>query len=121
MIHSPEIRPTPSTMVSERKLDSTVNILRDALANVTKVNGSSDDVYVRNCITSLKTKTKNYEVANHALVTRKKQTGHVHAAEQLVEIRLGIVHRDSYEAVKLLNSRLIALGHERCSSFEYTG
>ena len=33
-----------------------------------------------------------------------------------MEIRLGIVHRDSYEAVKLLNSRLIALGHERCSS-----
>ena len=33
----------------------------------------------------------------------------------MVEVRLGIVHRDSYEAVKLLNSRLIALGHERCS------
>ena len=33
-----------------------------------------------------------------------------------MEIRLGIVDRDSSEAVKLLNSRLITLGHERCSS-----
>ena len=73
------------------------------------MNGCSDDVYILNFITSLKTKTKNYEVANHALVTRKEQTGHVHAAEQLVEIQLGIVHRDSCEGVKLLNSRLIAL------------
>ena len=95
MIRLPETRPTPFTVVLERELDSTENILRDSLADVTKVNGSSDDVYVRNCITSLKTKTKNYEIANHALVTRKKQTGHIPAAEQLVEIRLGKVHRDS--------------------------
>ena len=40
----------------------------------------------------------------------------MHAAEQLAEIGRGIVHRDSCEVVKLLNSRLIALGHERCSS-----
>ena len=33
-----------------------------------------------------------------------------------MEIRLCKVHRDSYEAVKILNSRLIGLGHERCSS-----
>ena len=84
-------------MVLERELDLTENILRDLLANVAKMNGSSNYVYIRNCITSftsLKTKTKKYEVANQALVPRKKQTGHVHAAEQLVEIRLGIVHRD---------------------------
>ena len=62
-----------------------------------------------------------YEVSNHALVTRKMQIGHVHAAEKLVEIRLGILHRDSYEAVNLLNSSLIALGHERCSSLHGSG
>ena len=33
-----------------------------------------------------------------------------------MESRLDILYRDSYEAVKLLNSRLVALGHERCSS-----
>ena len=80
------------------------------------MNGSSDDVYIRNYITSLKSKIEKYEVVNHALVTRKEQTGHVHAAEHLIEIILGIIHRDSYEVVKLLNSRMIALGHERCSS-----
>ena len=95
MIRSPETRPTPSTVVLERKLNSTENILRDSLANVTKMNGSSDEVYIRNCITSFKTKTKSYEVANHALVTRKKPTYHVHAAKNLVEIRLGLVRRDS--------------------------
>ena len=33
-----------------------------------------------------------------------------------MESRLNIVHRVSYEVVKLLSSRLVALGHERCSS-----
>ena len=47
MIRSPEKRPTPSTMVLERKLDTMENMLRDALANVTKVNGSSNDVLFR--------------------------------------------------------------------------
>ena len=117
MIQSAETRPNPSTVMLEHVVVTTENILRNALAYVTKVNGSSNDVYIRICITSLSTETKNYEeVANHAVVTRKKQTGHVHAAEQLVEFRLGIVHRDSCEAGKLLNSRLIMLGHERCSS-----
>ena len=55
-------------------------------------------------------------MANRALITRKKQTGHVLAAEQIAESRLDIVHPDSYKAVKLLSSRLVALGHERCSS-----
>ena len=52
-------------------------------------------VYICICITPLKTKTKNYEVANHVLVTHKEETGHVHAAEQKVAIRLGIVQRES--------------------------
>ena len=116
MICSPKTRQNPSTVVLEHELVTTENILRNALTTVTKLNGSSDDVYIRNCIMSLKTKTKNYEVANHALVTRKQRTSYVHAAGQLVEIRLGIVHRDSCEALKLLNSRLIAIGYERCSS-----
>ena len=68
-------------MVLERELVSMENILRNSLANVSKVKSSSHYIYIRNYITSLKTKTKNNKVANHALVTRKKQTGHVHAAE----------------------------------------
>ena len=115
----------------ERELDLTENILRDSFANVARVSGSSDDVHVRSFIASLKIKTRNYEVANHPLVTRRKQTGHVHEAEQLVESRLNIVHPDSYEAVKLLNSRLVVLGpsdvpvcmfliHRRTGSHETT-
>ena len=38
-----------------------------------------------------------------------------------METRLGIVHRYSCEAVKLLNSLLIALGHEQCSSLHGSG
>ena len=37
MFRSSETRLTPSTVVLERELDSTENILRDALAKVTKV------------------------------------------------------------------------------------
>ena len=116
MFRTPETRPTLSTMVLGHELVRTENILLNALATVTKVNSSSNDIYICNCITPLKIKTKIYEVANHALVIRNKQPGHVHAAEQWVEVRLGIVHRDSSEVVNLLNSRLIAVGHERCSS-----
>ena len=94
MISSPEARQALSTTVLEHELVMTENVLRDALAYATKVNGSSDDVYIRNSITCLKTKANNYEVANHALVTRKEQTGHVQNTEHLVEIRLGIVHQD---------------------------
>ena len=100
----------------ERELDSTEVTLRDALANVTNISGSSDDVHIRDFITSLKTKTKNYEVANHALIIRRRHIGNTHEADQLVESRLEIVHRDSYQVVKLLNSRLVTLGYERCSS-----
>ena len=77
---------------------------------------SLDDIHIRSFIASLKTKTKNYEVTNHALVTRRSHTGHVHEAEQLVESKLDIVHRDSYQAVELPNSRLVRLGHEEGSS-----
>ena len=34
----------------------------------------------------------------------------------MIETRFKIVHRDAYDAVKLLNSRLIALGQDACSS-----
>ena len=71
MICSPKTRQNPSTVVLEHELVTTENILRDAIAFVTKVSGSSDDVYIRNFITSLKTKTTNYEVADHTLVTLK--------------------------------------------------
>ena len=118
MIRLPESRQSPSTILLEREVDSTESILRDSLAIVTSVIGSSDDVHTRKFITSLKIKTKNYEVANHALVNSRRQTGHVHAAEQLIESRLDIVHRDAYQAVKLFSSRLVTLGHERCSSLQ---
>ena len=116
MIRSPETRQSPSTILLERELDSTEVTLHDALANVTKISNSSDDVHIRGFNTSLKTKKKNYEAPNHALIVRRRHTGNIHEADQLVEIRLEIVHRDSYQAVKLLNSRLVTLGYERCSS-----
>ena len=116
MIRSPETRQSPSTILLESELDSTEAALRDALANVTKISNSSDDVHIRGFITSLKTKTKTYETANHALIVCRRHTGDIHEADQLVENRLEIVHGDSYQAVKLLNSRLVALGYERCSS-----
>ena len=117
MILSPETRQSPSTVLLEHELDSTEGILHDSLANATRVSGSSDYANIRRFIAYLKTKNKNYEVANHALVTRRRQTSHVHEAEQLVWSRLDTLHRDSYQAVKLLNSRLVTLGHEQCSSF----
>ena len=116
MIRLPETRQSPSTILLEREVDSTEGILRNTLANVTKVSGFSDEVYIRNFIASLKTKTKDYEVANHALVTGRRHTAHIHKADQLVESGLEIVHRESYQAFKLLNSRLVTLGYKRCSS-----
>ena len=94
----------------------TEGILRDTLANVTKVSISTDDIHIHGFIASLKTKTKNYEVANHVLVTRRRQTGHIHDAGQLAESRFNLVHRSSYDAIKLLNTRLVTLDHKRCSS-----
>ena len=116
MIYSPETRQSPSNILLEHEVDSTEGIPRDTLANVTKFSGSSDEVRIRRCISSLKTKTKNYEAANHALVTRRRYIGHVHEADQLVESRLDVLHRDSYQLVKFPNSRLVTLGYERCSS-----
>ena len=113
IIRSPEYRQSPSTVLLEHEVDSTEVILRDFFANVTRVSGSSDDVHIRSFIASLKTKTKNYEVANRALVACKEQTDHVRAAKHLAESRLNIVHRDSYGAVRLPNTPLVALGHER--------
>ena len=116
MVRSPKSRQSPSTVLLECEVDSTKGTLRDFLANITSAIGFTDDVHIRSFITSLKTKTKNYEVVSHALVTRRKQTGYAHDAEQLIESRLDMIHRDSYQAVKLLHSRLVTLGHEQYSS-----
>ena len=104
MIRSHETRPSLTITVVENELITAEILLRNSLTSVAKVNSSFDGIYNRNCVTSLITK-KNYEVATCALISRKEQTSHVRAAEQLAESRLDIVHRNSYEAVKLLNSR----------------
>ena len=50
------------------------------------------------------------------LPLEKKQYGNELESEQMIETRFNIVHRDTYDAVKLLNSRLMALGQDACSS-----
>ena len=40
----------------------------------------------------------------------------VHGAEPLAESSFSIVHRGSYDVIKMLKSRLVTLGHEPCSS-----
>ena len=92
MIRSPETQQSPSTILLERELDSTDVTLRHALANVTKISNSSDYVHIRRFTMSLKTQTKYYEAASHALIVRMRHTGNIHEADQLIENRLQIVH-----------------------------
>ena len=103
-------------MILERELDAAESSLLDSLASVPRVYASSDDIHIRDYIGVLKSNSKKYETVNHDLASRKKQNGNVLESDQLIKTRLNIVHRDTYDAVKLLNSRLIALDQDTCSS-----
>ena len=72
MIRTPDTRPVPSTMILERELDAAESSLLDALAAVTKVHTSSDDIHIRDYIRTLKNKSEKYATANHDLASRKK-------------------------------------------------
>ena len=57
-------------------------------------------------------------MCNRALTKRKRQNGSVCEATELAKVRFTLVHRDSTEAINLLNARLVNLGFDACSSLD---
>ena len=118
MLRSPnQARYAPSTAVLEKNYEVAEKDLSAVLASLVTIDQNPN--LIKDTISLIKNRVRDYESANAALTKRKEEVGSTAEAVELKSLCLKIVHGDSYNGVTVLNERLKGLGYEACSSLHY--
>ena len=121
MFHSPIDRPgrvAPAAWVLTRDCEASEETLTSLLSRVPDISKSESETTLKEFIGSLKAASADFAKKNRALADHLRRSGSVDEANRTSDHRLQIIHGDTRESVRRLNSQLQELGYEVCSSIQ---